>query len=124
MSDSRSYQNDTGNAGARVAESGAGPQTFTAPSITLPKGGGAVRGIGEKFAANAVTGTGSMTVPLPTSAGRAGIGPQLALSYNSGSGNDAFGFGWSLSTPAISRRTDKGLPRYADAAESDVFLLS
>jgi len=31
-----------------------------APSITLPKGGG---GIGEKFAANPVTGTESMTAP-------------------------------------------------------------
>ena len=29
------------------------------PMITLPKGGGAIRGIGEKFAANPVTGTGS-----------------------------------------------------------------
>lgn len=26
------------------------------PKITLPKGGGAIRGIGEKFTANAVTG--------------------------------------------------------------------
>lgn len=31
------------------------------PSISLPKGGGAIRGIGEKFAANPVTGTGSLT---------------------------------------------------------------
>ena len=31
----------------------------SAPSIALPKGGGAIRGIGEKFAANPVTGTGS-----------------------------------------------------------------
>jgi hypothetical protein len=29
-----------------------------APAITLPKGGGAIKGIGEKFAANPVTGTG------------------------------------------------------------------
>ena len=41
----------------------------TAPSISLPKGGGAIRGIGEKFAANPVTGTGSMTVPIATSPG-------------------------------------------------------
>jgi hypothetical protein len=33
-------------------------QQPTAPSISLPKGGGAIRGIGEKFAANPVTGTG------------------------------------------------------------------
>jgi hypothetical protein len=30
------------------------------PAITLPTGGGAIRGMGEKFAANPVTGTGSM----------------------------------------------------------------
>ena len=39
----------------------------SAPTISLPKGGGAIRGIGEKFAANPVTGTGSMTVPIATS---------------------------------------------------------
>jgi hypothetical protein len=38
---------------------------FSAPAITLPKGGGAISGMGEKFGANPVTGTGSMTVPLP-----------------------------------------------------------
>ncbi len=36
---------------------------ISAPAISLPKGGGAIRGIGEKFAANPVTGTGS---PLGT----------------------------------------------------------
>ena len=94
------------------------------PAITLPKGGGAIRGIGEKFAANPVTGTGSMTVPIATSPGRRGFGPQLAVSYDSGSGNGAFGFGWSLGLPAITRKTDKGLPQYHDGTESEVFLLS
>ncbi|MEJ2765234.1 SpvB/TcaC N-terminal domain-containing protein [Photobacterium sp. MCCC 1A19761] len=94
------------------------------PSIDLPKGGGAIRGIGEKFAANPVTGSGSMTVPLALSPGRTGFGPELSLSYDSGSGNGPFGFGWSLSIPRISRKTDKGLPHYHDAEESDVFLLS
>ena len=46
-----------------------------APVISLPKGGGAIRGIGEKFAANPVTGTGTMTVPIYTSPGRSGFGP-------------------------------------------------
>jgi len=98
--------------------------TVTPPTINLPKGGGAIRGIGEKFAANPVTGTGSMTVPIATSPGRSGFGPQLNLSYDSGSGNGPFGFGWSLSLPSITRKTDKGLPRYRDAEESDVFVLS
>src|SRR5207248_1359316 len=72
-----------------------------APSISLPKGGGAIRGMGEKFAANPVTGTGSMSVPIATSLGRSGFGPQLSLSYDSGAGNGPFGFGWSLSLPQI-----------------------
>ncbi|MBX3320840.1 MAG: hypothetical protein KF890_13230, partial [Nitrospira sp.] len=94
------------------------------PAISLPKGGGAIRGMGEKFAANPVTGTGSMSVPIATSPGRSGFGPQLALSYDSGAGNGPFGFGWSLSIPSITRKTDKGLPQYFDAEESDVFILS
>lgn len=92
-----------------------------APTLQLPKGGGAIRGLGEKFSANPVTGTGSMTIPIATSSGRAGFGPQLSLSYDSGAGNGPFGFGWSLSLPAITRKTDKGLPKYLD---SDVFILS
>ncbi|HLB50055.1 MAG TPA: SpvB/TcaC N-terminal domain-containing protein, partial [Anaerolineales bacterium] len=103
---------------------GEGQKTSSAPSISLPKGGGAIRGIGEKFAANPVTGTGSMSVPLAVSPGRAGFGPQLSLSYDSGAGNGPFGFGWSLSIPSITRKTDKGLPKYQDAGESDVFILS
>src|SRR5579871_5706723 len=94
------------------------------PSISLPKGGGAIRGIGEKFAANPVTGTGSMNVPIVTSPSRGGFGPQLSLSYDSGAGNGPFGLGWTLSLPAITRKTDKGLPQYRDTEESDVFLLS
>jgi len=96
------------------------------PSIALPKGGGAIRGIGEKFAANPVTGTGSMSIPIATSPGRSGFGRQLSLSYDSGAGNGPFGFGWSLSLPSITRKTDKGLPRYedADAEDTDVFVLS
>ena len=96
----------------------------TPPSISLPKGGGAIRGIGEKFAANPVTGTGSMTVPIATSPGRSGFGPDLSLSYDSGAGNGPFGLGWNLALPAVTRKTDKGLPRYQDAAESDEFILS
>jgi RHS repeat-associated protein len=100
----------------------------TAPQINLPKGGGAIRGIDEKFAANPVTGTGTLTVPIPASSGRSGFGPQLSLAYDSGSGNGPFGFGWRLSLPSITRRTDKGLPKYNDDSpdqeESDIFILS
>lgn len=103
---------------------------FQAPQINLPKGGGAIQGIGEKFQANPVTGTGSMTVPIAMSPGRGGFTPQLALSYDSGAGNSPFGLGWNVGLPSISRKTSKGLPEYGglptyyDAFEKDVFLLS
>lgn len=94
------------------------------PAVTKPKGGGAIRGIGEKFNVNPATGSGTMMVPLVSAPGRAGFAPELSLSYDSGAGNGPFGFGWSLGLPSISRKTDKGLPRYDDGGESDVFLLS
>jgi RHS repeat-associated protein len=95
-----------------------------APSVALPKGGGAIRGIGEKFSANPATGTGACSVPIPLSPGRSGFAPALTLTYDSGNGNGAFGLGWTLSIPSITRRTDKGLPLYDDRSESDVFVLS
>ena len=82
------------------------------PALSAPKGGGAIRGMGEKFAVNAATGSASLGVPLPISPGRGGFGPQLELSYDGGNGNGPFGLGFHLSVPSISRKTDKGLPLY------------
>ncbi|MEO3850131.1 SpvB/TcaC N-terminal domain-containing protein [Streptomyces sp. B8F3] len=90
------------------------------PSLALPTAGGALRGMGEKFTTDPVSGTPSLSVPLAVSPAR-GAEPALALGYDSGAGNSAFGLGWSLDVPSISRRTDKGLPRYLGA---DVFQLS
>lgn len=94
------------------------------PALTLPKGGGAIRGIDEKFSVNPATGTGSFSIPIATSPGRSGFGPDLSLGYDSGAGNGPFGLGWSLSVPSISRKTDKGLPQYRDGEDGDVFLLT
>jgi RHS repeat-associated protein len=94
------------------------------PSINLPQGGGAIRGIGEKFKANTVTGTASMAVPVPTSPGRSGFGPALTLTYDSGAGNSAFGLGWNISLPSIRRKTDKRLPSYQDDPDQDTFSLT
>lgn len=111
---------------AASAPDTAGPpaKNGSLPALSLPKGGGAIRGIGEKFSANPVTGTGTMTVPVSASLGRSGFGPELALTYNSGSGNGPFGFGWSMPLPSVTRKTDKGLPQYQDDQESDIFILS
>lgn len=93
------------------------------PSISLPKGGGAIKGIDEKFSVNAVNGTSSFTLPLPFSPAR-GVSPTLSLSYNSGTGNSVFGLGWNLSLGSIKRKTDKGLPQYLDSIDSDTFIFS
>lgn len=97
---------------AQSVEIGAGVNSAgsSVPAISLPKGGGAIHGIGEKFTANPATGTGSMIVPMAISPSRSGFAPQLSLAYDSGAVNGPFGFGWSLSLPAITRKTDKELP--------------
>src|SRR5712664_2932420 len=82
--------------------------------ITLPKGGGAQHGLGEKFSPDLHTGTGNFTVPISLPAGRNGFQPHLSLAYSTGSGNGLFGLGWGLSVPGVSRKTTKGLPRYQD----------
>ena len=94
------------------------------PVISLPKGGGAIRGIDEKFSVNPATGTASLSVPIFTQPGRSDFYPQLLLSYDSGAGNSPFGLGWDIAVPSIARKTDKGLPKYEDAEDSDTFILS
>jgi RHS repeat-associated protein len=89
------------------------------PSITLPKGGGELRGLDEQVSVSAPTGTATLRVPLFTSPGR-GFAPELSLTYRSGGGNGAFGLGWSVGLPSISRKTDGPLPRHGD---DDTFLL-
>jgi hypothetical protein len=86
------------------------------PAMTLPKGGGAISGIGEKLAANPVTGIGAVLVPIAASPGRSGFGPQLSLSYDSRSANGAYSFGWYLSLSATTREADKCPPRHQGAA--------
>ncbi|MBF2009493.1 MAG: VCBS repeat-containing protein [Chlorogloeopsis fritschii C42_A2020_084] len=90
--------------------------------ISLPKGGGALHGIGEKFSPDLHTGTGNFTVPIALPHGRNGFQPQLNLVYSTGNGNGAFGLGWNLSIPGISRQTSKGIPRYDE--QKDIFVLS
>lgn len=102
--------------------------------ISLPKGGGALHGIGEKFSPDLHSGTGNFTIPIALPPGRNGFQPQLNLVYSTGNGNGPFGLGWNLSIPGISRKTSKGVPRYNEEAQQatldhqkerrDVFILS
>lgn len=92
--------------------------TLTAPS--LPKGGGAIQGLGESLNPSGPTGTATLTLPLPISTGR-GYAPALTLTYSSGAGNGPFGLGWQLNLLLIQRRTRHGVPRY-DGGPQDEFL--
>jgi RHS repeat-associated protein len=136
----RNHQNKTENDGTQASGSsgaftspaapgsgnaaGASADVVQIPPVNLPKGGGAIKGIEEKFRVNSVTGTSSFEIPIPLSPARRGFIPTVGLSYNSGSGNGVFGIGWDLSVPKISRKTEKLLPQYRDAEESDTFILS
>lgn len=110
----------TANDGASKEKNDSFVQT---PQINLPKGGGAIRSIDEKFSVNAVNGTAALSIPLPVSDAR-GFSPSLLLNYNSGSGNGVWGMGWSLGTGSVKRKTAKELPRYIDAIDSDTYILS
>ncbi len=122
-------QNDkgAGDNKSSVLNKGAGDKkdTFSiqAPQINLPKGGGAIKSIDEKFSVNAVNGTASFSLPIPFPKAR-GFSPSLMLSYNSGSGNGLFGLGWNLSLSSIKRKTENELPQYLDDINSDTFMFS
>ncbi len=106
-----------------VSEEDGKDESFSHPAvIALPTGGGAIRGISENFSANPVTGTSSLSVPLPVSPAR-GFEPPLALSYDSGAGNGPFGLGWSLKLPSIGRKTEQGLPVYRDQEDADTYVV-
>jgi RHS repeat-associated protein len=111
-----------------IADSGAGPvgtpDPQPLPEISLPTGGGAIRGIDEKLTVGLATGAANLTIPIVTSGARGGLGPALALAYDSGAGNGPFGLGWRLGTATVTRKTSRGLPTYRDDEGSDVFVLS
>src|SRR6266699_3235019 len=95
--------------------------------ISLPKGGGAMQGIGEKFSPDLHTGTGNFTVPIALPPGRNGFQPKLELAYSTGAGNGLIGLGRDFGIAGVSRKTSKGVPLYRDAApdpaDRDIFIL-
>ncbi len=90
--------------------------------ISLPKGGGSVSGLGEKFSPDLHTGTGNFSIPISIPKGRNGFQPELNLQYSTGNPNGILGLGWNLSIPNVSRKTSKGIPVYDDC--KDTFVLS
>src|SRR5512133_1982758 len=72
-------------------KSGVSPNT-----ISLPKGPGAIEGLGESFQPTLNTGTAKYGFSVVLPAGTSGQTPQLHLGYEGGSGNGLLGFGWQL----------------------------
>lgn len=94
-----------------VDKSGVTPNT-----ISLPSGPGSIEGLGESFQPTLNTGQASYKVQLVLPKGTAGHTPNLALNYNGGNANSAFGYGWSMNLPRIQRQCDKGIPLYVEDA--------
>ncbi|MBZ5788752.1 toxin [Burkholderia contaminans] len=94
--------------------------SVTVQGLTLPKGGGAITGLGDTLGPVGPSGMAGLSLPLPVSTGR-GYAPPLTLNYSSGAGNGPFGIGWLLALPTVRRRTNRGVPRY-DNGPDDTFV--
>lgn len=94
------------------------------PEITLPKGGGALKGIDDSFRVNGSTGTATLSLRWPLTATPRGHGPVLSLTYSSGTRNGPFDLDWLLKRGGIRRRTDRAIPGYLSGLEEDEFQLS
>ena len=69
-------------------------------------------------------GTANLNYPLQIPAGRGGMQPNLALTYNSNGGNGWLGIGWDISIPCISVETRWGVPLYSMSKETETYLLN
>jgi len=70
-----------------------------------------------------VDGGASLAYPLTVPPGRAGVQPDLALTYSSNGGSGWVGTGWDLSVGAVTVDTEFGAPRYLADKESETYLL-
>src|ERR1043165_3980771 len=101
-------------------KSGVGPN-----SISLPKGPGAIEGLGESFQPTLNTGTAKYGLMLKIPPGTAGHAPEMRLAYEGGGGNGPLGFGWQLPLAYVRRRSEKGIPTYdqnVGFARADIFI--
>jgi RHS repeat-associated protein len=70
------------------------------------------------------TGSAALNYPINIPAGRGGMQPQLAISYNSGGGNGWMGLGWNLTIPSIGIETRWGVPRFDAAKETETYTMN
>lgn len=70
------------------------------------------------------TGSAAISYPINIPAGRNGMQPQLAVSYNSAGGNGWMGLGWNLMVPSIGIDTRWGVPRYDADFETETYSMN
>ena len=68
-------------------------------------------------------GTANLSYPLVIPPGRAGMQPNLVLTYSSNGGSGWLGIGWDISVPSITLDTRWGVPRYSASKETEIYLL-
>ncbi|MCP4542719.1 MAG: hypothetical protein GY832_36820 [Chloroflexi bacterium] len=61
--------------------------------------------------------------PLSVPPGRAGLQPDLSLTYSSSGGNGWVGLGWDLSVGEVTIDTRWGVPRYDSGKETETYIL-
>jgi RHS repeat-associated protein len=102
--------------------SGSGPDmsgktAVSGQSLALPQGAGTIGGMGESFSTLMSTGVATTGVAFLLPRARGSAQPTLGLVYSSASGAGLAGLGWNIGVPFIARRTDQGVPGYADPPE-------
>ncbi|MGX7828888.1 SpvB/TcaC N-terminal domain-containing protein [Actinokineospora sp. 24-640] len=70
------------------------------------------------------SGDARLSYPLSVPPGRAGLEPDVALHYSSGTGNGWVGVGWDVPSSSITLDTRWGVPRYDGALETETYLLN
>ncbi|HEX2609086.1 MAG TPA: SpvB/TcaC N-terminal domain-containing protein, partial [Flavisolibacter sp.] len=68
-------------------------------------------------------GSANLSFPIKLPAGRAGIQPDLSITYSSESGNGWLGMGWDLTVPYIGIDTRWGVPRYDALKETETYTI-
>ncbi len=94
--------------------------TATPSSGQVAAAGGLNLAVLQSFQNDLFTGKGTFSLPVNVPAGRAGMQPNLAFFYASGSGNGIAGFGWNLELGSIERSTKTGPPKY-DSSDKFIF---